>query len=119
MEGFDMAKAKFSLALLVTSTFMTTPCFAQSKAIILGVGVRDCAAYSRVSVTNPDQAGLSLQINYILGFLAAANSYEQGDILRGAKTTDVIHWFDSYCSVHPEDSITRALQRYVKTEGGR
>ncbi|MHB8270227.1 hypothetical protein [Bradyrhizobium sp.] len=115
-----MAKATYlSSVLLVASTLMTTPCFAQSKRIILGVGVQDCAAYSRVSVTSPDQAGLSLQMNFILGFLAAANSYEQGDILRGATTPDVIRWFDNYCSAHPEDSITRALQRYVKTEGGR
>jgi hypothetical protein len=115
-----MAKATYlSSVLLVASTLMAAPCFAQSKPIILGVGVRDCAAYSRVSVTNPDFDGLSLQLNFILGFLAAANSYEQSDILRGAKTVDVIRWFDSYCSAHPEDSITRALERYVKTEGGR
>jgi hypothetical protein len=117
MEGFDVTKAKV-LALFVASAAIATPCFAQSKRIILGVGVEDCAAYSRVSVINPDQAGLSLQINFILGFLAAANSYEQVDILNGAKTTDVIHWFDKYCSAHPEDSITKALKRYVKTEGG-
>ena len=115
-----MAKVNYlSTALLIASALMSAPCAAQNKRIILGVGVRDCAAYSRVSVTNPDQAALSLQINFILGFLAAATSYEKDDILRSADTIDVIHWFDNYCSSHPEESMTTALQRYVRTEVGR
>jgi hypothetical protein len=104
-----------SVVLLSALSLMATPCFARKVNAILGVHVKDCAAFS----TSRSFQEKSLQVNYILGFLTASASYSEGDLLEGTDTAHILNWFDKYCAAHPEDEIYRALKRYVDTEGGR
>jgi hypothetical protein len=116
-KGFDMARVRYgSVVLLSALSFMATPCFARKVNAILGVHVKDCAAFNTSSKSFQER---SLQANYILGFLTASASYSEGDLFAGDDTTHILDWFDKYCAAHPEDEIYRALKRYVDTEGGR
>jgi hypothetical protein len=116
-RGFDMTGIRYgSLVLLSALGLVATPCFAAKISAILGKHVKDCAAYNATSI---DYEERTLQTSYIVGYLSAAATYTEGDLLSGTDTSKILDWFNKYCSAHPEDGIFRALDHYVETEGGR
>jgi hypothetical protein len=78
---------------------------------VVGPGAGSCGAWTADRSNKPRY---SIDLSWVLGFLAGVGFEGSGDPLRGLDSNAVAGWIDNYCQAHPLEHIVDAAEALAR-----